>query len=102
MLYFPIFLLLFFFLPENPRFHFIVSFTFKRNFFLSFFFFKRNFFNYSFGVGPSFFLKKLINLFTYGCAGSSLLCELFSHCGRWELLSKWGPQASHRGSFSCC
>ena len=40
MLYFPIFLLLFFFLPENPRFHFIISFTFKRNFF-----------NYSFGVG---------------------------------------------------
>ena len=30
-------------------------------------------------------------LFTFGCAGSSLLCGLFSSCGAWGLLSSRGP-----------
>ena len=44
-------------------------------------------------------------LFIYlfiGCVGSSLLRGLYSSCSEWGLLSSWGPQASHRGGFSCC
>jgi len=37
-----------------------------------------------------------------GCAVSSLLCGLFSNCGRLRLLSSSGARASHFGGFSCC
>ena len=37
-----------------------------------------------------------------GCAGSSLMCRLFSSCGEQGLLSTCGVQASHCGGFSCC
>ena len=44
-------------------------------------------------------LKK--NLFI-GCAGSLLLCGLFSSCTERGLLSSCGVQASQRGDFCCC
>ena len=34
-----------------------------------------------------FIFKKFLFIFTFGCAGSSLLCELFSSCSEWRLLS---------------
>ena len=40
-------------------------------------------------------------LFIFYCAGSSLLCGLFSHCGEWGLLSSCGVWGSHCGGFSC-
>ena len=43
-----------------------------------------------------------IYLFVFGCAGSSLLYELFSSCGDWGLLSSCGAPASHCSGFSCC
>ena len=45
------------------------------------------------------FLKNII-LFIYDCAGSWLLCGLFSSCRQQELLSSCCVQASHQGSFS--
>ena len=49
------------------------------------------------------FLKNnFIYSFMFGCAGSSLLCWLFSSCGDRGLLSFFGVQASHCGGFSCC
>ena len=54
-------------------------------------------------ISPS--LKKkndfFLNLFIFGCAGSSLLQELFSSCGEQGLLSSCSALASHYGSFSC-
>ena len=47
------------------------------------------------------FLATII-LFISGCAGSSLLCELFSSCGEWGLLSTCSAWASHCGGFSSC
>ena len=50
-----------------------------------------------------FFLFKDFGLFTYfsfGCAGSSLLLELFSGCGKRGLLSSCAAWASHCGGFS--
>ena len=41
-----------------------------------------------------------IYLVTFGCAGSSLLHQLFSSCGQWGLLSNCGAQPSHYGGFS--
>ena len=41
-------------------------------------------------------------LFIFGCAGSSLLCGLFSHCGEQGLPSSCGVWGSHCGGFSCC
>ena len=38
----------------------------------------------------------------FGCAGSSLLCGLFSSCSEWGLLSRSCAWASHCGGFSCC
>ena len=46
-------------------------------------------------------LKKQKYLFTYGCAGSSLLHGLFSSCGEWGLLSSCDARAYCSGS-SCC
>ena len=37
-----------------------------------------------------------------GCAGSWLQHGLSRSCGEWGLLSRYGAQASHCGSFSCC
>ena len=37
---------------------------------------------------------------TFGSAGYSLLCKLFSSCGEQGLL--YGKQASHCSGFSCC
>ena len=34
--------------------------------------------------------EKIIYLFIFGCAGSLLLCGLFSRCGEWGLLSSVG------------
>ena len=52
----------------------------------------------------SFFFSflKFIYLFTFDCAGSSLLCRLVSSWGKSELLSSCGAQAFHFGSFSSC
>ena len=44
------------------------------------------------------FLKLLI----FVCAGSSLLCALFSSWGELGLLFTCGARASHCGGFSCC
>ena len=46
-----------------------------------------------------FFLKK--NLSIFSCAGSSLLCRLFSSCSEQGLLSL-GVRTSGCGGFSCC
>ena len=45
---------------------------------------------------------KLINVFIYGCAGSSLLLGLFSSCNEQGFLSSCGAQVYHCGGFSCC
>ena len=44
-----------------------------------------------------FFLK-----FIFGCAGSSLLCGLFSSYGEWGLVFSCDMWASHCNGFSCC
>ena len=44
-----------------------------------------------------FFL--ILFLFIFGCAGSSLLCKLFS-CGEWRIFSSFGMRASHLGALS--
>ena len=41
-------------------------------------------------------------LFTFDCAGSSLLLGLFSSCGEQGLLSLCSAQSSLWGAFSCC
>ena len=46
------------------------------------------------------FLILCVYLFTFGCAGSALLCTLFSSCGEWGLLSSCHVQASHCDGFS--
>ena len=46
--------------------------------------------------------KKKDYLFIFGCAGSLLLCGVFSNCSEGGLLSSCGAQASHCSSFSCC
>ena len=38
----------------------------------------------------------------FGCAGSLLLCRLFSSCREGGLLSSWSVQASHCSGFFCC
>ena len=38
----------------------------------------------------------------FGCAGSLLLCRLFSRCREQGLLSSWSVRASHCDGFSCC
>ena len=38
--------------------------------------------------------EHFIILFIFGCAGSSLLCGLFSGCGKQGLLSSYGAQTS--------
>ena len=43
-----------------------------------------------------------IILFSFGYAGSLLLCGLFSSCGKWGRLSSCGAWASYCGGFSCC
>jgi len=40
-------------------------------------------------------------LFIFGCAGSSLLCELFCSCGEQGLLFIAVSGISHRGGFFC-
>ena len=42
-----------------------------------------------------------MNLLIYGCAGFSLLCKLFSSCGKHGLLCGCGLRASRRSGFSC-
>ena len=49
----------------------------------------------------NFFLKKIVSLFVFGCAGSSLLCKLFSSCGERRLPSSCGTLASHHRGFCC-
>ena len=41
-------------------------------------------------------------LFIFGCAGSSLLCQLFVSCGEWRLAFSCGAWTSHFSGFSCC
>ena len=41
------------------------------------------------------FLKNKFYLFIFGCAGASLLCQLFSHCSKRGILSGCGSRASH-------
>ena len=51
---------------------------------------------------PLHFLKFIyLNLFIFGCVGSSLLLMGFSSCSEWGLLC-CGAQASHCSGFSCC
>ena len=45
-----------------------------------------------------YFFKKMY-LFSFGCAGSSLLHRPFFRCGKWGLLSSCGAHGSHRGGF---
>ena len=40
-------------------------------------------------------------VFIFGCAGSLLLCGLFSSCREWGPLSSCDVQASHCDGFSC-
>ena len=40
--------------------------------------------------------------FIFGCAGSSLLPELFPSCGELRLLSRGGAWTCRCGGFSCC
>ena len=49
---------------------------------------------------PKNFLK--IIYFIFGCAGSLLLCGLFSGCGEQGLLSSHGAQASRYSGLFCC
>ena len=64
---------------------------------------------------PVFYYYSVVNLCVYfneyllffiiwfiGCAGSSLLCGLFSSCSKWGLLSICGMLPSHYGGFCCC
>ena len=44
----------------------------------------------------------VINLFAFGCAGSSLLCRLLSSCGEQGLPSSCSEWASHCSGFSFC
>ena len=55
-------------------------------------------------VSLSFFFSpnNYVYLFIWGCAGSSVLHELFSGCGEQGLLPSYGARASHCGGFSCC
>ena len=48
------------------------------------------------------FIYSCINLFSFGCPGSSLLPGLFSQCGEWGLLSSCSAWTSRCGGFSCC
>ena len=48
---------------------------------------------YPLSLGSDFVFLKGIYLF-FGCAGSSLLCGLFSHCGERGLLSSCSTLAS--------
>ena len=48
-----------------------------------------------------FILKNLfIHVIIFGCAGSLLLCRLFSVCSEQGLFSRCGVQASHCRGFS--
>ena len=50
-------------------------------------------------------LRMIVRMVTlknfFGCAGSSLLCMVFSTCSEWGLLSGSGAQAAHCINFSC-
>ena len=46
------------------------------------------------------FVVVVVVVLIFGCAGSSLLCRLFSSCVQWGLLSSRGAWASHCGGFS--
>ena len=48
-----------------------------------------------------FFKYNFFYLFMFGCAGSSLLCRLFSGCGERRLLCGCGARASHCSGFPC-
>ena len=50
-------------------------------------------------AGRCFHLWATIYVFIFGCAGSLLLCQLFSSCDRWGLLSSCGARASHCGDL---
>ena len=54
------------------------------------------------GLDHSSFLNNFIYLFIWGCAGSSLLCGLFSCCSERGLLSSCGARTSDCSGFSCC
>ena len=61
--------------------------------------------SYSFGVrGIHYFLFfNNVCYFSFGCAGPSLLCWLFSACGEWGLLSSCGCNAwTYHCGLSCC
>ena len=49
---------------------------------------------------PLTILLKIIYIFIFGYAESSLLCELFSSCGNWGLFSSCGAHASYCCGFS--
>ena len=53
------------------------------------------------GSHSTFLKKKIIYLFIFGRAGSSLLCGIFSSCSKQGLLSR-DARASHCSGFSCC
>ena len=60
------------------------------------------------GKSPLLSILFKIVLFVYlfilyfGCAGTPLLCVLFSSCRKWGLVSGGGALASHCSGFSCC
>ena len=49
-----------------------------------------------------FFFNNFIYLFMFGCAECSLLCGIFSSCGKQGLLSGCCECASHCSGFFCC
>ena len=58
---------------------------------------KENYYYYYF-----FFLNKFIYLFSFGCVGSSFLCEGFLQLRRARATLHRGARASHCHSLSCC
>ena len=49
-----------------------------------------------------FFFNKFINLFIFGCVGSSFLCEGFLQLQRAGATLHRGARASHYRGLSCC
>ena len=53
-------------------------------------------------MAGQFWVEAFIYLLSFGCAGTSLLCRLFSSCGEQMLLSSCSAGVSHCYAFSYC
>ena len=58
--------------------------------------------NIQYSIIIFFFIILFMYSFIFGCAGSLLLCGLFSSCSKQGLVSSCGLQTSHCSGFSCC